>query len=317
MQTAKTTLLALTICGLALACGLAAASEDPIPEGFTAKPGQTPPADWSAPGSAGFVITNPKDGAELVWIPPGKFTMGSSDAEQQWSLDGGAQLPWVRTESPQHVVRLSGFWMYRCEVTNGQFRRFAPNHASGLYQGEDVDQDTQPAAQLNWTEAADYCRWAGAALPSEAQWEYACRAGTTTMFPWGDDPLAVVKYANMADQCSKRKWPQWRTVDVDDGYVASSPVGSFQPNAWGLYDMIGNVWEWCNDWFGEDYYANSLGLDPPGPEQGAQRIVRGAAWDNWMANSRSAYRLRYRPDETAAYLGFRAMVPARVPIPPP
>lgn len=292
----------------------AAEGLNPVPTGYQFKTGQRVPADWRGRDSAGVTIVNPRDGAELCWVPPGEFTMGSGAREQEWALAGGALPSWVTTEGPQHRVRLTGFWLYRCEVTNAQFRKFRPTHDSGIYDGVDVNGDARPVVQITWGDAADYCRWAEVELPTEAQWEYACRGGATTMFPWGDDPLLVARYANIADRRAKRQWPDWTCVEVDDGYVASAPVGAYQANAFGLCDMIGNVWEWCADWFEGEYYAHSPATDPTGPREGTERVVRGASWDNWMANARAAYRLHYPPTEAAAYLGFRAMKPAAVPV---
>jgi len=308
--------LVATLATYALPCGADAPSPSPIPQGFTVKEGQQLPADWSARESAGFTIINPTDGAEVCWIPPGEFSMGSTRTEQIWSLRNGAGAKWVDTEDPQHKVRISGFWMYKYEVTNRQYRLFKPDHHSGACDTETVNDDDMPVAWVNWYHVDAYCKWAGVRLPSEAQWEYACRAGTATMFWWGESLLDAGKYANMADRTALRVWPDWSVFPTDDGYAAASPVGSFAPNPFGLYDILGNAWEWCNDWYSGLYYRGSPELDPPGPQYGSEKIVRGASWDNFPANARCAYRLRYTRDTRAVYLGFRAAVPAAIPVPP-
>ncbi len=309
--------LALTA-ALCLPASLSLVEEaaSPIPEGFLVKEGQELPADWAARESAGFVIINPVDGAELRWIPPGEFLMGSTEQERLWALRNDAGDRWVRTEAPQHRVRLSGFWMYRYEVTNAQFRLFDPQHHSGACDAVSVDGDDCPVAWVNFYQVEAYCRWAGVVLPTEAQWEYACRAGTSTMFWWGDSLEDAGKYANMADSAAHEIWPHWLVFPTTDGYPAASPVGSFEPNAFGLHDMLGNAWEWCADWYSGYYYRISPELDPPGPDYGNERIVRGASWDNFPGNSRCAYRLHYTRDTRAVYLGFRAAMPAAVPVRP-
>ncbi|MGD0383764.1 MAG: SUMF1/EgtB/PvdO family nonheme iron enzyme, partial [Thermoguttaceae bacterium] len=134
-------------------------------------------------------------------------------------------------------------------------------------------------------------------LPTEAEWEYACRAGTTTHYYSGDDPETLAKVGNIADASAKRKFADWKfTIAADDGYVFTAPVGKFKPNAFGLYDMHGNVNEWCADWYGEDYYAASPADDPIGPDSGPSRVSRGGAWNFRPGDSRSSRRLQGDPD---------------------
>lgn len=264
------------------------------------QPGMTPSSlGWGPDSSAypGRIVVNPRDGAELVWVPPGEFAMGSSE--------GGAD------ELPVHTVRITrGFWVYRYPVTNAQYRRMRPRHDSGSYEGLAVNGLRQPVVNVTWSEAASYAAWAGMVLPREAQWEYAARAGTATRFYWGESETEAGKYANVADHTAKAVWPSWTVFDTTDGFAVSSPVGSYLPNAFGLYDVLGNVWQWCADWYAEDYYRVSPTDDPRGPPDGEFRVIRGGSWDCFPAHSRVAYRSWLVPPESRyAWLGFRCVSP--------
>ena len=145
-------------------------------------------------------------------------------------------------------------------------------------------------------------------LPTEAQWEYACRAGTTTAFPWGDSPDYGSGWANAADVSLKKKLTaaDWEFFSWDDGFVFTSPAGHFQANALGLYDMNGNVCQWCQDWYGE--YKKGAATDPAGPETGGLRVQRGGSWYNPPSNCRSAFRRKCDPDKRYDDDGFRVAV---------
>ena len=138
---------------------------------------------------------------------------------------------------------------------------------------------------VSWNDAVAFCKWLSRKegktyrLPTEAEWEYACRAGTTTRYYSGDDPETLAKVGNVADAAVKAKFPDWKfTIKANDGYVFTAPVGKFKPNAFGLYDMHGNAWQWCADWYGPEYYAKSLADDPTGPASGNGRVLRGGSW---------------------------------------
>lgn len=146
-------------------------------------------------------------------------------------------------------------------------------------------------------------------LPTEAEWEYACRAGTTTRFSSGDDVGGLREVANLADTALRRQFPPLTWVSSwDDGYPFTAPVGRFRANRFGLHDMHGNVWEWCADWYDKDYYTNSPSQNPQGPAQGKTRVVRGGAWSHSADYARAACRHGiYEPQEADCRLGFRVL----------
>ena len=241
----------------------------------------------------------------LAFIQPGTLTMGSPTNEVDRSS----------IEGPQTAVTISrGFWMGKYEVTQGDYLAVMgsnPSYFNGDRSGSPwFDQDygtdlARPVEQVSWIDATNYCahlttqaRAAGRIptnsvyrLPTEAEWEYACRAGTTTRFYYGDDP----GYTNLADYA-------W----YGDAFGTTHPVGQLLPNAWGLYDMAGNVWEWCRDWYA-NYPGGSL-LDPPGPGTGTNRVWRGGGWF-WVGKyERSARRSNNLPTYTYDGLGFRVVL---------
>lgn len=186
----------------------------------------------------------------------------------------------------------------------------------GFPQGDD-----HPVVNVTWNDAVAMARWLSARegrryrLPSEAEWEYACRAGTRTRFHTGDDPSTLAGAANVFDQRAARLWPQWRryALDADDGHTFTSPVGSFAPNAFGLHDMHGNVWEWTGDWHAVDGYARSPVDDPTGPATGYNRVRRGGSWHTWPFYARCGYRNWVTPESRYTLIGFRLLVEAQGP----
>ncbi|RZI71740.1 MAG: formylglycine-generating enzyme family protein [Variovorax sp.] len=180
----------------------------------------------------------------------------------------------------------------------------------GFSQGDD-----HPVVNVTWNDAVAMAKWlsvqegATYRLPTEAEWEYAARAGTRTRFNTGDDPRRLLQNANVFDQASAPLWPQWRAFALEgsDGYAFTAPVGQFPPNAFGLHDMHGNVWEWCADWHSDDYYAHSPVDDPQGPAEGAVRVRRGGSWHTWAFYARSAFRNWNSPETRYTLLGFRLL----------
>jgi formylglycine-generating enzyme required for sulfatase activity len=176
--------------------------------------------------------------------------------------------------------------------------------------------DNHPVVNVTWNDAVAFCKWLSRKegktyrLPTEAEWEYACRAGTTTRYSSGDDPETLAKVANVADAAFKAKVPDWKytTIKASDGYVFTSPVGLFKPNAFGLYDMHGNAWQWCADRYDgyhEEYYAKSPADDPTGPDSGDARVLRGGSWHDGPHGARSAARFSFVPVHRSATIGFR------------
>ncbi|RZI92965.1 MAG: formylglycine-generating enzyme family protein, partial [Rubrivivax sp.] len=172
---------------------------------------------------------------------------------------------------------------------------------------------------VTWHDAVAMARWLSAKegrryrLPTEAEWEYACRAGQTTRFQNGDDPQALTRAGNLFDQDAARHWPQWapQATKGRDGYDFTAPVGRFAPNAFGLHDLHGNVWEWTSDYYGEDYYARSPIDDPQGPADGNVRVRRGGSWHTWPFYARCSFR-NWNTEETRYPLvGFRLVLEAR------
>lgn len=163
----------------------------------------------------------------------------------------------------------------------------------GFAQGDD-----HPVVNVTWNDAQALARWLSEKegvtyrLPTEAEWEYAARAGVSTRYQNGNDVQSLPKIANLFDADAGKNWEKWQAHALEgrDGYAFTAPVGSYDPNAFGLYDMHGNVWEWCADWYDENYYAKSPTNDPAGPESGSVRVRRGGSWHTWPLYARSSYR---------------------------
>jgi formylglycine-generating enzyme len=207
-------------------------------------------------------------------------------------------------------------WSLGVEIKDGKIHIKRVDGCSWHNPGFDQKGD-HPVVYVSWDDAGAFCEWLSkksgrtVALPTEAQWEYACRAGTTTAYPWGDEPDDGKGWANAGDQSLKNKLPNapagWTFFSWDDGFVFTSAVGQFKANAFGLYDMIGNVFEWCQDWYG-DYGKDSI-TDPTGPDTGHLRVLRGGSWCSLSPGvCRSAYRGRGYPFYRREFRGFRVGV---------
>jgi len=211
---------------------------------------------------------------EWAEIPAGTFMMGSP-----------ANEPDRRQTETQHQVSLSAFYMSKYAITFEQYDAFCSE--MGLYKIQDNGwgREKRPAINVSWEDANSFASWIGARLPTEAEWEYACRAGTTT--PYFTGTTINKEQANF------------------DG-EKTLPVGLLNPNAWGLYDMHGNIWEWCNDWYGA--YSSGPLANPQGPLRGDVRVVRGGSYEDSATYCRSAS--RYSPPEWRYFnVGFRLVSP--------
>lgn len=173
--------------------------------------------------------------------------------------------------------------------------------------------DDHPVVNVTWQDAVAMAAWlsqvegVGYRLPTEAEWEYACKAGTTTRFSTGDEPASLQGHANLFDQGSAVHWPHWQqhALPWQDGFAFTAPVAQFKANAWGLHDMHGNVWEWTADWYGENTYAQSPRIDPTGPADGGTKVRRGGSWHTWPAYARCSFRNWNTPQTRYTLVGFR------------
>jgi formylglycine-generating enzyme required for sulfatase activity len=241
----------------------------------------------------------------FVLIPAGEFEMGSSEAERAaWLKEHPNDKAEWFADQTQHRVRLTkAYYLSLHEVTNAEYRRFKASHDSGVYGEHSLNGDRQPVVRVSHEDAVSYAAWLSKRergrsyrLPTEAEWEHACRAGSTTRFWWGASEADGHRYANISG------WP------TDDGHRVTAPVGSYLPNGFGLYDMAGNVWEWCSDWYGETYYAASPRADPQGPATGEAKLLRGGSWNDIPWNVRSASRRRDHPSVRGYDYGFRLLL---------
>mgnify|MGYP006278278079 CR=1 FL=1 len=264
--------------------------------------------------SPGDTWTEPVTGMEFVWVEGGCYMMGQTESEKQYLIDERGKDKYKKyysDERPRHKVCVDGFWMGKYEVTNRQYRLFDSGHSSKDYKGVDLNQDNQPVADVSWKDARKFVEWLNRktgqefSLPTEAQWEYAARAGTDTIRFWGDSADDACRYANVADLTAKRKWSGWTVHDCSDGYAGSAPKGSFKPNDFGLYDMLGNVWEWCEDVYDDDAYTKHSRNNPLVASGGSRRVFRGGNWRGDPWGVRAANRNWIPADSTGSNLGFR------------
>ncbi|MBN2474384.1 MAG: formylglycine-generating enzyme family protein [Pirellulales bacterium] len=272
------------------------------------------PADDSPPA--------PRPIGRMVRLAGGTFRMGNRlYADRQ----------------PVHEVCLRPFAMDEHEVTNGQFARFVAEtgcittaeqrgwsnvydqkqkrwlkcegadwrHPAGPHTSTD-GRENYPVVHVSWYDAEAYAKWAGKQLPTEAQWEYGARAGLRDAdYPWGREELIDGRY--------QANYWQHDDKPAADGYAWLAPVRSYPPNRFGLYDVAGNVWEWCADWYGEDYYRDSRRENPPGPEKGQLKVQRGGSWlspENFRLGHHVSARGKRLPEETSQHIGFRCVKPA-------
>jgi formylglycine-generating enzyme required for sulfatase activity/DNA-directed RNA polymerase subunit RPC12/RpoP len=270
----------------------------------------------------GEVRVNPKDGLKYVRISPGAFMMGCSPGDTECYDD----------EKPPHRVTISkGFWMGQTEVTVGAYKRFTraagnqmppepPAPASDRPLNPGWGDEAMPMVDVTWNDARNYCAWAGGRLPTEAEWEYAARAGSIAARYGNLDEIAWdANNSGRQPFDSDRIWREDKANSdkrLDENGNNMHEVGQKRPNAFGLYDMLGNVWEWVNDCCGENenYYQNSPSQDPTGPASGTERVLRGGSWFDFPRYGRASQRHSYSPTTRYINLGFRCSVEKFTPL---
>lgn len=283
-----------------------------------------------------------KDGAPMVLIPAGSFLMGSTkdDVDRviqtcltEYKKDQQTCEGWYKGELPQHKVQVDAYYLDKDEVTNRLFHQFVQQggyrttaeregSAWAFVEGKgwedvkganwrkpevgatvfDSGRAEHPVVAVSWDDAQAYCRWVGKRLPTEAEFEYATRAGTTTLYWWGQGNPGSRRVANIADESAKELLNMIMS-GYDDGAVRTAPVGSYEANPFGLHDMTGNVSEWTSDWYGEDFYGKSPARNPKGPPSGEYRVLRGGSWGDGPGGVRSAGRDWVSPTSRDAISG--------------
>jgi formylglycine-generating enzyme required for sulfatase activity len=227
----------------------------------------------------GDTMTDPTTGMKLVYVPKGCFQMGSPPNEE------GRR----DNEGPVHKVCVDGFWMGKYEVTQGQWREIMRGNPAKFQKGDDF-----PVEQVSWTDTQEFIAELNRKsnktyrLPTEAEWEYACRADGSGKYCGGDNLDTLGWYYKNSGK-------------------STHPVGKKQANDFGLYDMSGNVWEWCGDWYEKDYYKKSPLNNPPGSRSGKYRVLRGGSWSGDRDYARCSFRFRYYPNDRLNDVGFRVV----------
>ena len=261
--------------------------------------------------------------AGMVLIPGGTYKMGSGEGQDM--------------EKPVHEVEITSFYMDIYEVTIADFKKFVnatgyvtdaeKNGGSIIFDGKDFskrkgidwrfdavgtrhkeEEFNEPVTHISWNDANAYAQWAGKRLPTEAEWEYAARGGESGYkFAWGNQPLGDKVVANVSDENYAKlvEWPYFK--GYNDGYMLAAPVGSFEPNSLGLYDMAGNAWEWCADYFDETYYSRSPRKNPINDKPDERRVLRGNSWDGRPGNMRASRRTSDLQSNSYADTGFRCV----------
>jgi len=222
-----------------------------------------------------------------VWIPPGSFRMGCSPGDNEC----------FPNEKPPHQVTITkGFWMGQTEVTVGAYKCFVAATGKAMppapLSNPGWSNEQMPIVNVSWDDAQAYCLWAGGRLPTEAEWEYAARGGSTE-----------ARYGSL----DKVAWYR------QNSRLQTHPVGEKRANGFGLYDVLGNVWEWVNDWYDEKCYQNSPSQDPAGPASGQLRVLRGGSWRGDPQELRVSGRGGFDPVSRGPFYGFRCVREVDIP----
>ena len=295
-------------------------SGDPVTDATSRAPHESaPPSNVTVPEKREAPATLSLDLGNEVWkvqmqlvlIPAGEFMMGSRESaaevfKKMRPYTGLPEEEYFACEHPRHLVKITRpFYMGKYEVTQNQYMAIMGiEYSHSAFQNED-----NPAEQVPWNHAMQFCQKLSQRasrrirLPTEAEWEYACRAGTTTAFNFADE--LNPPRANFNARMTYPYVRPWRSVGSRP--LRPMPVGSFEANGWGLYDMHGNVFEWCSDYFDPGYYAASPSSDPTGPAKGKTRVIRGGSWKFGGYCCRSAYRDRRDAVIHHDNIGFRVV----------
>ncbi|MCF6157821.1 MAG: formylglycine-generating enzyme family protein [wastewater metagenome] len=235
----------------------------------------------------------------MVLIPAGEFTMGEN-TYYDWTFD----LAYNIYDGPEHTVYLDAYYIDKYEVTNKQYREFV--EATGYrmprcWNDARFNQDNQPVVGITWEDAVAYATWAGKRLPTEAEWEKAARGTDKRLWPWGNNTF------------DKDKCNVWETDYRVFGFRGTTPVGMYEKgkSPYGCYDMAGNAWEWCADYYDQNYYYTSPLKNPKGPESGTQKVVRGGSFLYFGHYARCAARYRVPWHAESPQIGFRCVKPVK------
>jgi formylglycine-generating enzyme required for sulfatase activity len=314
--------------GLGVTPGNTVTSSPPFTEKLTTEPRRIVidgPKPLYAPFKTGDVFQECASCPEMVVIvpDPNGFTIGTAESESKWGRDND--------ERPFGSIRFARpYAIGRFEITRGQFASSGikpePCHfwngkewqldAKRNWQSPGFEQESShPVTCVSWTDAQGYLKWLNGQLgltqknsyrlPSEAEWEYAARGGTTTARHWGNEPAQACGFANVADQTVKEQFSWSSTHECSDGVVYTSPVGRYKPNRFGVYDVIGNVWEWVQDCYGEQYGESIRNGGAFETANCGRRVLRGGSWNTSPGSARSAYRIRFEPGNRKYDYGFR------------
>ena len=289
-------------------------ADDPflaVPSTKPAKP-KPKPAATPAPAPAAQAAAQLKECAdcpEMVRIPAGSFMMGVPEAESARENSGDTEA------RPVHQVRIGqAFYLGRYLVTRGEYRAFATATGHTMQDPGFPQDDRHPAVIVSWDDAQAYVAWLSQRtgkpyrLPSEAEWEYAARAGTATARYWGDSSDQQCQFGNGFDASGKAKHPEytWTSVSCDDGYAETSPVGRYRANGFGLYDMLGNAWEWVQDCYdGHGYASAPSDGSAVNTESCSFRVLRGGSWNYGPRFLRAGNRFRFGPADRIDNIGLR------------
>jgi len=295
----------------------------------------SPPSD----PSLGDTWIRPIDGMVMLFVPTGKFEMGYNEAQREsinrmYNSDG--QEEWIGEYHTAHTVKLDAFWIDQTEVTNSQFCKFLNANGNQQVEGikwfetgaghrgvayghiEEIEgvfnteagYEEHPVIEVSWYGAAAYCAWVNGRLPTEAEWEYGARGPNGSIYPWGNNfDGKLVNYRDASFIFTSRGWE--KDTVFSDGHPSWAPVGSYSDGAsWcGALDMAGNVWEWVNDWFDQDYYSRSPSVNPQGPDSGSIRIGIGGSWYDPRFRVCSGERKGLTPSSYRMHwIGFRCVV---------